>query len=183
MKKTFTILVILSLIGLGEFHLLGGPRMDRPMYRGDGGMMEMYQMLRSKQEELNITEGQLKKIKPLLFALEEIAVKSGNENNLMRLELQKQLMGKSKDYEKIGEIMAKISGNHRNLFIERLKTMETVEKILSPEQRINLKKIMKRNKDFRSHPQPGLMQPDFVRQPMRPEGTSPFPPFKDDNLE
>ena len=67
-----------------------------------------------------------------------------NENDLLRLELQKLLQDKENlDYEKIKAILSKTSASRQEMFIQRLKQREEISKILTPEQQEALKAFTK----------------------------------------
>lgn len=100
-------------------------------------------ILKAKQEELNITDEQLEKIKDLQLKQEETAVAHKNKMNELRLEMKKLMMEESRDYEKIKGLLSKTSDSRSDMFIARLKHREVVLNVLTPEQKEALKAAFK----------------------------------------
>lgn len=98
-------------------------------------------VLKAKQKELNVTEEQLEKIQNLVFSFEEKMIQMRSQNATERLNLKKLMQDRENlDYDKIKAVLAKMSSNRQNMFIERLKLREDIQNVLTPEQREALKK-------------------------------------------
>lgn len=149
MKRTKHFLtVVLVMLVLGA-SLAAQPFMGKRM--GQGHMMthkksspaKILMLLKEKQKEFNITDNQLDQIKDKVFALEENMISLTSKISLHRLELKKLMMNEKKDYGKISALFSKISGNRQAIFIERLKTRDAIDGILTPEQRDAIKAARK----------------------------------------
>lgn len=142
MKKRMTMAVIFSVLVIFVASDFAQPqrrmmREERNFVRFDSRILAV---LKANQEELNITDEQIEKIQNLVFSSQEKAIKMRNENDLLRLELQKLVQDKENlDYEKIRAVLSKASENRQEMFIQRLKQREEINKILTPEQQEALK--------------------------------------------
>ena len=141
MKKGLTLAVIFSVLVLFVASSFAQPQ--RQMMRGkrtfDRSHNRILAVLKANQEELNITDDQIDKIKNLGFSFQEKAIKMKNEGDLLRLELQKLMDRDNLDYDKIKAVLSKSSAFRQEMFIERLKLKDEINNILTPEQREALK--------------------------------------------
>jgi len=142
MKKGLTLAVIFSVLVLFVASSFAQPQ--RQMMRGkrtfDRSHNRILAVIKANQEELKITDDQIEKIKNLGFSFQEKAIKMKNENNLLRLELQKLMQDRDNlDYDKIKAVLSKSSAFRQEMFIERLKLKDEINNILTPEQREALK--------------------------------------------
>jgi len=144
MKKGMTMAVIFSVLVLFVAGSLAQPqqRLMRAKRTFDQSPNRILAVLKANQEELNITNEQIKQIQNLIFAHQEKAIQMRNENAIQRLELQKLLQDReSLDYEKIRSVLSQSSAARQEMFIQRLKQREEINKILTPEQREALKAL------------------------------------------
>jgi Spy/CpxP family protein refolding chaperone len=115
----------------------------------------MLNFLTAKKDEFNITEEQIEKIKTLTFEMQENMIEFRNVIEKQRLELRKILFDKENlDYTRIKDLLSKQSEIRNNFFIERLKTREEIDNVLTPEQKEAIKETVgerwgKRNQAFR----------------------------------
>ena len=101
-------------------------------------------VLKANQEDLKVTDSQLKKIEELIFGLEKKMISLQSRSGEMSLELRKIMMDeKDPDYEKIKAALSKQANIRHDVFIERLKTRKEIEKILTPEQQEAIKSMRK----------------------------------------
>ncbi len=145
MKKAMTYLVFFSLLILFVASSFSQPpqRMTRANRMFDRAPNRILLVLKAHQEELGITESQMEQIKDLVFSHQEKTLKMKSELGLHHLELQKLMQDReSLDYEKIKAILSKTSAARTEMFIERLKQRDEINKILTPEQRDALKAIV-----------------------------------------
>jgi len=123
-------------------------RPQRAMGRMHIGMLRVLKM---HQEEWNVTDDQLKQIEELQNAFQEKMVRMRNENNLQRLELRKLMQDlENLDYAEIKAVLSKTSAARQEMFIERLKLRDEIQKVLTPEQRDALKAWNKQSLKRRS---------------------------------
>ncbi len=101
-------------------------------------------VLESSQEELNISDEQLSRIRDSFFVFEEKMIKKKSENELQRLEMRKLMQNSEKpDYGKIKAALSQNSESRQIMVIEGLKLREEIMNTLTPEQRDALKAKMK----------------------------------------
>jgi Spy/CpxP family protein refolding chaperone len=145
MKKPTTTFLMLAGLFVFVGSSLAQPRQgairERSFRRPRQGRILM--ILKAKQEELNITDEQLDKIKGLQLQQDEAIVAHKNKMNELRLEMKKLMMEESRDYEKIKTLLAKTSDSRNEMFITRLKHREEVLSVLTPEQKEALKAAVK----------------------------------------
>ena len=144
MKKSKTVAVIFSVLVLFVAADFAQPR--RGMMRAertlDRSPHRILAVLKANQEELNITDEQIEQIKNLIFSYQEKAIQMKNESELQRLELQKLIQDRENlDYEKIKAVLSRASAARHEIFIQRLKQREEINKILTPEQQDALKAL------------------------------------------
>ncbi len=151
MKKGKTISLIFLLVILFSASTIAQP--FRGIWAREGFKMHspvrILYLLKANQKELNISDEQLKKIKELVYSCEEKMIQMKNENSAQRLQLRKLIEDNEElDYPKIKEVLSKISVNMEDIFIQRLKLKEEIEKILTPQQREALRsKILDKLKE------------------------------------
>lgn len=104
-----------------------------------GGLL---MVLQARQEELNISDEQLDKIKDLTLKLEEKRVKRQNALNTQRLEHKKLMMDRENlDYDQLKALLLKDSENKLDLMIESMQLRDEIEAVLTPEQKDALKEM------------------------------------------
>jgi Spy/CpxP family protein refolding chaperone len=144
MKKGMTMAVIFSVLILFAASSLAQPqqRLMRAKRTFDRSPNPILAVLKANQEELSITDEQIKQIQNLIFSHQEKAIQMKNENALQRLELQKLLQDRENlDYEKIKSVLSQSSAVRQEMFIQRLEQREEINKILTPEQQEALKAL------------------------------------------
>jgi Spy/CpxP family protein refolding chaperone len=142
MKKLLTLTLIISFLALSVAMAFAQPQQrslrakrtfDRPQNR-------ILIVLKANQEELNITDEQMKQVQDLVFAFKEKSIKMKSEQSLSRVELQKLMQDRENvDYNKIRAILSKTSAARTEMFIERLKLREDIGNLLTQEQQEALK--------------------------------------------
>jgi Spy/CpxP family protein refolding chaperone len=155
---------------------MGGRRMMKP------SPTKIYMMLKAKQKDFNITDNQLEQIKNKVFALEEKSIPIESKNKLHRLELKKLMMNEKKDYGKISALLSKMSDNRQAIFIERLKTKDAINSILTPQQRDAIKEARQnrfKNKN-RMFPRKGMRGKGMKQRGFFHRGDSQDFEFNDD---
>jgi hypothetical protein len=96
----------------------------------------------ANQEELGISDEQIKKIQDLTFSFREKSLKTRYENDLDRLKVQKLMQDRENlDYDQIESILVKISAARNEMFIDGLKLREEIRNVLAPEQREVMKEM------------------------------------------
>lgn len=146
MKKVITLSVILLVLILFTTSIFAQPQ--KMKMRGKGMMKRsptrILLVLKAKQKELKITDSQIEKVKSLMFSFEEKMIKMKSDNSLQQLELKKLLQDRENlNYENIKAALSKASNGRHDMFIERLKLREEINKILTPEQREAIKSLQK----------------------------------------
>ncbi len=146
MKKAVTFSVIFSVLILFTASSFAQPQQMK--MRGKGMMKRspagILSVLKAKQKELKITDSQLEKIKNLAFSFEEKMINIRSNNSLQQLELRKLLQDRENlNYENIKAALSKASSGRQDMFIERLKLREEIDKILTAEQREAIKSMQK----------------------------------------
>ena len=141
MKKTITLSIILSFILLLSASAFAQPqRMMRSPRMREQACTGILRFLKANQQELKIEDSQLAKVQDLVFSSAKKMIQMRDEASLQRLELQKLLQDKENlDYEKIKAALAKTSNIRQELFLERIKLRDQIDKILTPEQKEALK--------------------------------------------
>jgi len=146
MKKGMTYLVFFSLLILfvASSFAQQPQRMMRANRTFDRTHDRILVVLKTHQEELGITDNQLEQIQDLVFSHQEKMLKMKNDLALQHLELQKLMQDRDNlDYDKIKAILSKTSTARTEMFIDRLKQRDEINKILTPEQRDALKAMAK----------------------------------------
>lgn len=144
MKKGIALAVILSVLVLFVASSFTQPqqRLVRAKRIFDRSPNRILAVLKANQKELDIADEQIKQIQNLIFSNKEQAIQMMNENTLQRLELQKLIQDRENlDYEKIRAVLSQSSAARQEMFIQRLKQREEINKILTPEQREALKAL------------------------------------------
>ena len=97
-------------------------------------------VLQARQEELNITNEQLDKIKDLTLKMEEKRVEQQNALNSRRLEQKRLMMDRENlDYHQLKALLLKNSESKLDLMIDRMRLRDEIEAVLTPEQKEALK--------------------------------------------
>lgn len=146
MKKGIKLFIVILTVVVFAASSLAQP--DRRMRRGKEFAMRspvrILWILEAKKDELKVTDSQIEKIQSLDFSFEEKMIQMRNQVSLERLNLRKLMQEKENlDYVKIKAVLSKMSGYENEMFIERLKLREEIQKILTPEQREAVKAEMK----------------------------------------
>jgi Spy/CpxP family protein refolding chaperone len=150
LKKILTVFVFSSLSVLFAASSFAQPaqRMMRKNRSFDRAPNRILHFLKANQEELGITDSQMEQTQNLVFSHEEKMLKMRNDLDMQHLELQKLMQDRDNlDYEKIRGALSTTSEARTEMFIERLKQRDEINKILTPEQRDALKAMVK--DDFR----------------------------------
>ncbi len=153
MKKTLTVFAIFAIVGLFavdsfaqsfQGRRTGRARMNRSSTR-------ILRVLKANQEELKITEDQLKAIEDLTYSFEENMIDARSEASKQRLELRKFMQDRENmDYAKLKEALSSASEHRQDMVIDRLKLKDEIVNVLTPEQSEALKSIrQERFKDIR----------------------------------
>lgn len=145
MKKLRTIAIVVSLLGFFAASSFAQPpqRMMRANRMFDRAPNRILLVLKSHQEDLEITDSQMEQIQNLVFSHQENMLKMRNDLDTQHLELQKLMQDRDNlDYDKIKAILSKTSAVRSEMFIERLKQRDEINKILTPEQRDALKAMV-----------------------------------------
>jgi Spy/CpxP family protein refolding chaperone len=99
-------------------------------------------VLKSHQEELKITEDQLKAIEDLTYSFEEKRIEARSESSKNRLELRKLMQDRGNvDYAKLKEALSKASEHKHDMVIDGLKLKDEIDKVLTLEQKEALKSM------------------------------------------
>jgi len=134
----FPVLVFFVASGFAQPQL-GMMRAQRTFDRSPSRILAV---LKANQDELNITDEQIKQIQDLIFSQQEKAIQMKNEGALQLLELQKLMQERENlDYEKIKAVLSQLSAARQEMFIQRLKQREEINKFLTPEQQDALKSL------------------------------------------
>lgn len=146
MKKGMKLFIIILTVVVFAASSLAQP--DRRMRRGEEfarwSPVRILWVLDAKKDELKVTDSQIEKIQSLDLSFEEKMIQMRNQISLERLNLRKLMQEKENlDYEKIKAVLSKMSGYKDEMFIERLKLREEIQKILTPEQQEAVKAAMK----------------------------------------
>ncbi|MFA9454612.1 MAG: Spy/CpxP family protein refolding chaperone [Candidatus Aminicenantaceae bacterium] len=106
--------------------------------------------LEARQEELNITDEQLDKIKELSLKLEEKRVEQQNSLNTQRLEQRKLMMDRENlDYDRLKDLLLKNSESKVDLMIDSMRLRDQIDTVLTPEQKDALKDMGRDRMDQR----------------------------------
>jgi Spy/CpxP family protein refolding chaperone len=153
MKKTLTVFAIFAIVGLFAVDSFAQSFQGR---RGSRDRMHqspsrILRMLKANQEELMITDDQLKAIEDLTYSFEEKRIEARSEANKNQLELRKLMQDRGNlDYAKLKEALSKASEHRHDMVIDGLKLRDEIDKVLTPEQKEALKSMrQERFKDRR----------------------------------
>ncbi|MBN1271974.1 MAG: Spy/CpxP family protein refolding chaperone [Candidatus Aminicenantes bacterium] len=143
MKKGIIVLLVVLLTGVLMAEGFAQPfrgRIDRrPMSNRDvGGFLWI---LRQNQEELNITDEQMNKIKGLMDEFEKSMLKMRQTNQTLQLELRQLIREENRDYALLRKTMEKISSGRHDMVIAGMKLRDEMINILTPEQKEKLKEM------------------------------------------
>jgi Spy/CpxP family protein refolding chaperone len=153
MKKTLTVFAIFAVIVLFAVDGFSQPFQGR---RGNRDRMNqspsrILRVLKINQEELKITDDQLKAIEDLAYSFEEKMIDARSEGSKQRLELRKLMQDRGNlDYAKLKEMLFRASENRQDMMIDGLKLKDEIVNVLTPEQSEALKSMrQERFKDRR----------------------------------
>jgi Spy/CpxP family protein refolding chaperone len=146
MKKALTVLSIFAIGGLFvadsfaqsfQGRRIGRAHMNRSPSR-------ILRILKANQEELKITDDQLKAIEDLAYPFKERMIDARNQSSKQRLELQKLMQDRGNlDYSQLKIALSKASEHKHSMLIDGLKLRDEIDKILTPEQKKALKSLQK----------------------------------------
>ena len=176
MKKALTVFSIFVVVGLfivdGFAQPFQGRRPGRD--RMNRSSTRILRVLKAQQEELSITEDQLKAIEDLTYSFEQKRIEASSEASKQRLELRKLMQDRGNlDYAQLREALSKASEHKHNMLIEGLKLRDAIDTILTPEQKEALKSMrLERFKDRRealrkSGRRGRMRRPPLNRQPIK----------------
>lgn len=153
MKKTLTVFAIFAVIVLFAVDGFSQPFQGR---RGNRDRMNqspsrILRVLKINQEDLKITDDQLKAIEDLTYSFEEKMIDARSDASKQRLELRKFMQDRENmDYAKLKEALSSASENRQDMVIDRLKLKDEIVNVLTPEQSEALKSMrQERFKDRR----------------------------------
>lgn len=153
MKKTLTVFAIFAVISLFAVDGFSQSYQGRRGFRGrmHQSPSRILRLLKANQEDLKITDDQLKAIEELTYSFEEKMIEARSEASKQRLELRKLMLDREKlDYAKLKEELSKSSEHRHDMFIDGLKLKDEIDKVLTPEQKEALKAMrQERFKDRR----------------------------------
>ena len=144
MKKALTVFSIFAIVGLFAGDSFGQNFQARRegrsrMYRSPARILRV---LKTNQEELNVTDDQLKMIEDLAFSFKEKMIDARSQASKQRLEIQKIMQDRGNlDYTKLREALSKASEHKHNMLIEGLKLRDEIDRVLTPEQKEALKSM------------------------------------------
>jgi Spy/CpxP family protein refolding chaperone len=144
MRKTLTVFAIFAIVGLFAVDSFAQPFQGGRRGRGrmNRSSARILGVLKAHQEELKITEDQLQAIKDLTYSFEEKMINAKAEGSKQRLELRQLMQDRGNlDYTKLKEALSKAAEHRNNMFIDRLKQRDEIDKILTPEQKEALKSM------------------------------------------
>lgn len=144
MKKTLTLFAIFAIVGLFAVDSFAQSFQGRRTGRVhmDRSSARILRVLKAHQEELNVTEDQLKAIEDLTYSFEEKRIEARSEASKKRLELRRLMQDRENlDYEKLKEALSKASEHKHDMMIEGFKLRDEIDKILTPEQKEALKSM------------------------------------------
>jgi Spy/CpxP family protein refolding chaperone len=156
MKKAFTAFVVLSVVFL--FAADGFAQPDQRMGPGKARMQRspsrILFALKAHQEELNVTEDQLKQVENIVFSFEKQQIDMRGQASSNRLEMRKLMSDRENiNYDQVKSAFVKAAEHRAEIFISRLKLHDEVKKVLTPEQQDALKSMrlerFKERRDFR----------------------------------
>jgi Spy/CpxP family protein refolding chaperone len=153
MKKTLTVFAIFAVIGLFAVDSFAQSFQGRRTGRArlNRSSTRIIRVLKANQEELKITEDQLKGIEDLTYSFEEKKIEARSEAGKSHLELRKLMQDRGNvDYAKLKDALSKASEHKHNMVIDGLKLKDEIDKVLTPEQKEALKSMrQERFKDRR----------------------------------
>ncbi len=171
-KRLTSFLVLIIGFSLTTSGVLAQARFGDRHGPGRGGQGGILMILKAKQDELNITDEQLDKIKELMLTQEEKALKHKKAQAELSLELKKLMLGRENlDYGKLKQILSHQSEARNDMFIQRLKDRDEITAVLTPEQQEALKSLrsdrfLEGRRSMRDHgrqriPRPNRLHRDF----------------------
>lgn len=176
MKKALTVFSIFAVVGLFSVDSFAQDFQARRMGRAymSRSPARILRVLKANQEELKITDDQLKAIEDLAFSFKEKMIDARSLASKQRLEIQKLMQDRENlDYIKLKEALSKSSEHKHNMLIDGLKLRDEIDKILTPEQKEALKSMrQERIKDRREALRQGdrrarMQRPRLNRRPIR----------------
>ncbi len=170
MKKTLTVFAMFAVIVLfavdGFAQTFQGRRGRRD--RMNQSPSRILRALKANQEELKITDDQLKAIEDLAYSFEEKMIDARSEGSKQRLELRKLMQDRGNfDYAKLKEALSSASEYRHDMMIDGLKLKDEIDKVLTPEQKEALKSMrQERFKDRKENLRGGSGRGRMQRLPM-----------------
>ena len=143
MKKALKIAGVIPLILIFTVSLTAqrqGRLRAEPQFAGQYKGIGILAVLKVHQEELKVTDEQLKIIKDMMESHQEEMIKVRSEAQLQALELRKLMQDRgNRDYAKIKEALARASAFRNDQIIGRMQFQEKLINVLTPEQKEALK--------------------------------------------
>ena len=176
MKKALTVFSIFAIVGLFAADSFAQSFQGRRMGRAriNRSPSQILRVLKAHQEELKITDDQLKAIEDLTYSFEQKRIDARSEASKQRLELRKIMQDRENlDYDQLKMALTKASEHKHNMLIDGLKLKDEIAKVLTPEQKDALKSMRKdrfkgRRGAFRQSGRRGRMQrPRLNRRPIK----------------
>ena len=170
MKKTLTVFAIFAVIVLvsadGFSQSFQGRRGNRD--RMNQSPSRILRVLKANQEDLKITDDQLKAIEDLTYSFEEKRISAKAEGSKQRLELRRLMQDRGNlDYAKLKEALSSASEHRHDMMIDGLKLKDQIDKVLTPEQKEALKSMQQeRFKDRRDSRGSGAGRGRMQRPPL-----------------
>jgi Spy/CpxP family protein refolding chaperone len=110
----------------------------------------LLRVLETRQEELNISDSQIEKIRGLTLKLEEKRVEQQNMANTMRLEMRKLMSDRDNvDYDQLRALLLKDSANKVDMKIDSMQLSAEIQAVLTPEQKEALKSLTQERRGLR----------------------------------
>jgi len=147
MKKLSTIIILLACVSLITVSVSASPQLDRSRRRAsirpDTG--RILNVLKAKQDELEITDEQLNKIEELTIKMEDKTVEIKNDLAKIQLELRRELRDREeRDYDQLKSLITQSANLRADMIINRMKLKDEINHVLTEEQITALKDMFKK---------------------------------------
>jgi Spy/CpxP family protein refolding chaperone len=128
------------MMGSGMMGMMEGGGMG-----GHMGMMHPRPMLRMLKTELNLSEGQEKQLKDILYQVTKTTIKQRADVRVAEIELQQLLDADPVEMGKVETKLKDLEGLRTALRLNLIKAHEQAKGVLSPEQRQKLERLHDRH--------------------------------------
>lgn len=125
----------------------GGPHMDQPP------MMDIFDNP-GLLKELKLTDDQVNKLDAIKVEAKKKMIKSGADLMVKRIDFEEALISEIIDYIKVNQLIQDIASIHKELLLTRLQAKIDAMKVLTGDQRKELKKLILLHKNDKDHPKP-----------------------------